>query len=132
MLVLVFLLTATSSTLVLWLASVSFLLALAAVPLSAGAVAGLCSWRLKTALGARALSRCPIAASAKRGEIPAPKSFGYLDRELFSEDDMQRFTAGRKLEGSRAAADQWVTGLDYRRDPAHRSFVTARARRDDF
>lgn len=132
MLVLVFLLTATSSTLVLWLASVSFLLALTAVPLTAGAVAGLCCWRLKTALGARARSRHPIAANAKKAEIPVPKNFDYLDREFFAENEMQRFTAGRTLEGSRAAGDQWVTGLDHRCDPAHPSFVAAPPRRDDF
>jgi hypothetical protein len=133
MLVLVFLLTTTSSTLVLWLASVSFVLALAAVPLTAGAVAGLCCWRLKTALGARARSRHPIAANAKKAEVPAPKRSGYLDRELFAENDMQRFIAGRTLDGNRAAGDQWVIGLDHRRDRApHRSSDTARADGEDF
>jgi hypothetical protein len=134
MLVLVFLLTATSSTLVLCLASVSFLLALAAVPLTAGAVAGLCWWRLKTALVARPLrSTHPIAASATKAEVPAPKRFGYLDRELFAKNDIQRFIAGRTLDGSRAAGDQWVMGLDHRRDrAAHRSSDIARAGGEDF
>ena len=132
MLVVVFLLTAISSTLVLWMASVSFVLAVAAVPLTAGAVAGLCCWRLKTTLAARARSRHPIAASAKKAEIAAPQRCGYLDRELFAEDDMQRFIAGRTLDGSRAAGDQWVIGLDHRRDRAHRSSDTTRARREDF
>lgn len=135
-----FLSAVASSTTVLWLASISFVLAAGAVPLTAGLLVALFCWVLQPALAERAqgahnsprvannpgrgaAAECAAeqepallrnAARVIEAEDAARKKLAYLDRELLPEEDMQQFITGWLPDGNRADGDQWVIGLEDR------------------
>ena len=138
-----FLLTLTSSASVLWLASISFVLAAAAVPLTAGLITALFCWRLRSALAERetnsqsssgapegALRNVATAASVVTAEDAAHKTLGYANRARLRID--KRFVAGWALNANPAAGDQWIIGLEDRLERASRSEPSRHGAAADF